>query len=635
MEAELPMRLSKNPWRLAFSAAILLSFVPRFVTMPEHVHGFRETQTALTLLWYKLQGVSIFNYETPLFGPPWKIPMEFPLHQLLAYPWLWLGMDPGHACRLTSLGCFYIAALLLYKICLHQLDDLCAARLSTLIFVWLPYNVAQSVSGLIDPCAVALSLTFLWLFIQWLGSGRIYQLILCITAGVLCALTKITIVAVLIMPFLGLTGMAMRNWWGKSMRTGPRQEILIEYINHNWRKLIGLAFIALIPLLAVLVWTKYCDHVKAASPFTRHLTSESLREWNFGFPGQKLSLKNWGEWLDMWRNFLFPGAFVFVALSALVVIVARPTKSSGVVLFAFSGCLCAVAIFFNLYRHPYYYISLAPFSAIILGVGAAQLVRGRPRWLGCGVLIGCVASTIPLWGNISLGKRYAEGKLGVRQVGEEVRRYTSESDWIISEQPDWYADIAFHSQRKTLIVCAQSLMNGGAGGLASNLRNTRFSTLVTTVRNSELLKSWPYHRMVFSHHGESIYVYKVGSEVLDDEPRRLLLDWGAEIDAAPGSPYTDKEVRVLGVLKPGSRYKLKMIYRANAGSVPYVIMHGGGCEYENLPIHDKLPNTDVDTSCTIEFCVPYGHYIVNPTLVFRNWGQSAAWAVRKVELLSN
>lgn len=43
-------------------------------------HEFRQLQTAVSAHWIKQDGYRL-DYETPLFGPPWSIPMEFPVYQ--------------------------------------------------------------------------------------------------------------------------------------------------------------------------------------------------------------------------------------------------------------------------------------------------------------------------------------------------------------------------------------------------------------------------------------------------------------------------------------------------------------------------------------------------------------------------
>ncbi|MBI2497639.1 MAG: hypothetical protein HYV75_06910 [Opitutae bacterium] len=73
------------------------------------VHSFRQAQTALST--YYLQGNLSLDYITPLFGPPWQIPLEFPLFQICAALCAnWTGLELDAAGRLTS-WLFFISAL--------------------------------------------------------------------------------------------------------------------------------------------------------------------------------------------------------------------------------------------------------------------------------------------------------------------------------------------------------------------------------------------------------------------------------------------------------------------------------------------------------------------------------------------
>src|SRR5580658_9431992 len=46
----------------------------------EDYYGFRQCQTAISTYYTIKDGFKI-NYETPVLGKPWSIPMEFPLYQ--------------------------------------------------------------------------------------------------------------------------------------------------------------------------------------------------------------------------------------------------------------------------------------------------------------------------------------------------------------------------------------------------------------------------------------------------------------------------------------------------------------------------------------------------------------------------
>jgi hypothetical protein len=45
-------------------------------------YGWRQTQTALSA-YFMLHGGPWLAYETPLLGPPWRIPHEIPIYQAL------------------------------------------------------------------------------------------------------------------------------------------------------------------------------------------------------------------------------------------------------------------------------------------------------------------------------------------------------------------------------------------------------------------------------------------------------------------------------------------------------------------------------------------------------------------------
>jgi len=47
---------------------------------PYEFHTFRQTQTAITAEYLE-NGGPFLKYETPVLGPPWSIPFEFPLYQ--------------------------------------------------------------------------------------------------------------------------------------------------------------------------------------------------------------------------------------------------------------------------------------------------------------------------------------------------------------------------------------------------------------------------------------------------------------------------------------------------------------------------------------------------------------------------
>ena len=72
-------------------------------------HEFRQGQTALSAFFIAHDQDYSLAYPTPVFGPPWSIPMEFPLYQW-ATAWLstktqWSIVESARA---LNLACFYL-----------------------------------------------------------------------------------------------------------------------------------------------------------------------------------------------------------------------------------------------------------------------------------------------------------------------------------------------------------------------------------------------------------------------------------------------------------------------------------------------------------------------------------------------
>ena len=73
-------------------------------------HEFRQTQTALSIQFIEKDQNFSLAYPTPVFGPPWSIPMEFPLYQwvaaTLAKHFDWSVAFSG---RVVGIICFYLS----------------------------------------------------------------------------------------------------------------------------------------------------------------------------------------------------------------------------------------------------------------------------------------------------------------------------------------------------------------------------------------------------------------------------------------------------------------------------------------------------------------------------------------------
>ena len=104
--------LLKRHWGsiLAIIAAIVATYVAVFyVKQPLlELEPFRQNWTALTTYWMIQEGWRL-DYQTPILGYPWAIPLEFPIYESIVALVAWMGgfpLDPVG--RIVSF-CFLLA----------------------------------------------------------------------------------------------------------------------------------------------------------------------------------------------------------------------------------------------------------------------------------------------------------------------------------------------------------------------------------------------------------------------------------------------------------------------------------------------------------------------------------------------
>ena len=77
----------KDKWLNTFvTFSIVVALIVWFGSIGQPLidrHEFRQTQTALTALFFEFDLSGFLDYETPVLGAPWSIPFEFPFFQFL------------------------------------------------------------------------------------------------------------------------------------------------------------------------------------------------------------------------------------------------------------------------------------------------------------------------------------------------------------------------------------------------------------------------------------------------------------------------------------------------------------------------------------------------------------------------
>ncbi len=476
--------------RLAWIAFLLalLSLAPRLWNLNSPLvgaHEFRQTQTAITVQTMLEEpgfDFPVLDYETPLFGPPWRVPFEFPTYQLTAATLARLmpGLSVDMACRITALGWFYLSAALLFGLARRQVS-VAFATVTLALYLWSPFAIHWSRAAMIDYCTVALGLGYLALGLWALERPNGASLAGAAIAGSLTAATKATSWpgVALVMGLAFLAAQRRSSAW------------------RSWRALTRPAGIALVlfgvPLVAGVAWTAWADRTKGASEWTRWLTSSAIRTWNFGRWSDRFEL-------DTWSTLSFvPALLVGLALAGPVLRRRQPA----IWRVAWPAALAAAStasIFLNLYVvHDYYQIAVTPFLAVAAAAGLWALAElSRPvRWAAFGALALAAVPYAMLAAPRFEGAMSADWEASSVRLGRLIARVTPPDRWVLVAlgERNWNPSTLYFSHRRGLMLC----------GRDPGEVDPRYATLVCDACPEWLLERFPDRRLEGSLAGHSVY----------------------------------------------------------------------------------------------------------------------------------
>jgi hypothetical protein len=434
------VRLTTSSWEATLvagiAAATVISRIPTLDHTLLEVHAFRQTQTAYTALVFNTDGIDLFNPGPPVLGPPFEVPLEFPLFQALAVIPLKLQLPPDTALRMTGLACFLATALLLYGFVRH-VAGAPAAIAAMIAFVVSPFALLWSRTSMIEYLATAGGVGFAWMTILWREERRPGHAALALGAGAVAMLVKPTTGIFWILPALAWRTPDARRAreWGRSLLSPT------------------LAAIVGIPLLLGLLWTRHADAVKDAHEATRMLTSESLRTWNFGTLDQREMLSNWGTIWNRFADWVIGNPALF-----LLPVSALAAWRSGQRAFWLAIALAVVlppAVFFNLYVvHDYYLVAVTPAAAALVGLGAGWIwsnLAGTPARAiaaACAVVLvfWVLDSTDSYW-----KAAYREDLGRAIPVSKPLKRATDPDELaLVASAGGWSPEYLYYARRRGL-----------------------------------------------------------------------------------------------------------------------------------------------------------------------------------------
>lgn len=403
--------------------------------------GFRQAQTALTT-YFMIGKAPVLAYETPVIGPPWSIPFEFPVYQWIvaalvtAFDW-----PLDQTGRFVSLLFFLLTMLPAWRI-LAWLGIAPSHRwLALSLFVVSPFYIFWSRTFLIESTALFFSVSYLALALPCIDDPRPRRIAAAAFVGILAALVKMTTFAAFLPALLLALAAAML----REGRSGFTLSTLL-------RRAVLVGCVAVLPTLAGVAWTGFADAHKDRNAIGRYLSSTwpGMQKWNFGTFEQRCERKTWGIIFERVDSAL-GDRWVLFGAAAVMLVLGRRRR-------AFLGCLLlfpiAPLLFTNLYYyHEYYSYANHVFllAAVALGLVALLERGGAYQYLAGASLV--IFLVVSVWRHqdyyVPIQERNRDE---LASVGAVVQRVTQPDDVIVVLGCDWSSEVPYSCRRRALAV---------------------------------------------------------------------------------------------------------------------------------------------------------------------------------------
>lgn len=405
-------------------------------------YEFRQLQTALSAFWMQRDGVHL-DYLTPLFGPPWSIPMEFPTYQaIVATVADQSGLPLEQTGRLISL--FFFVAALPAAYDLLGVAGLTPSRrlLALTLVVSSPIYLFYPRTFMIETTALCLAVWFLCALRRTLETRALGWLIAAVLLALFAALTKVTTFVVYAVPGAALTLAAL--WRSHRSGTAPA-----------WQRIGTPALRALLPVVVALAataaWVAHGDAIKHSNPYTGFLASTELNRWNYGTLALRTEPSFWqhiGE--NITRNLLCEGALAI----ALVCVALATARARWTALVCLIGFLTGPLVFANLYHiHDYYYAANALLLVGAAGVALASAwdhphFPAAARWTALGTILALQYYAF----DRSYHYYYWKAAPPPPDLATIARETTPADGVLLISGDDWNPLLPYYAQRRAVMV---------------------------------------------------------------------------------------------------------------------------------------------------------------------------------------
>ena len=396
-------------------------------------HSFRQTQTAIAT-HYIAEGGPILKYETPLLGPPWALPFEFPVYQVVsALVHNFTGCSLESAGRFTAKLFFYLCLIPLYLLALFFGARGVATLVPLTLFLVSPLYLFWSRQFMIESTATFFGLLYLALGLHWNVNRRPAWFAGAIVAGIFAALVKSTSYACYALA-LGLLF---------------SHRVLVKR-QYDFRWLMEAAMLLFWPLAAGVAWAKYTDYLKQQNPLADFITSAALTQWNFGTLAQRLS-KDF--WYMIFRKTIHDsighrtGWMISVALALYW---GRRAKVYWFLTFLF---FAAPLMFTNLHIiHNYYANANGVFLVLAVASLSLGLLAAEKQWLRHAGLALFALTILFSVREFMRQPYYLQQTVNPAPVvmGERLQAVVGKEDVMIIYGWDWDSTLPYFARRRTI-----------------------------------------------------------------------------------------------------------------------------------------------------------------------------------------
>ena len=432
------------------------------------VHGWRQTQTAITA-YYMQRGGPWLRYETPVLGPPWRIPHEFPAYQAVVVTLSSaLGLSLESAGRATALAFFYLTLWGAWLVLPEA--GLAGPRRLLVLALWLlsPLYIFWSRTFMIESTALCLCVFYLLFALRYLSRGRAAAAAAAVLAGGLGAAVKPITVA----PFVVLAGLA---WLGLAARRDSRLRPVVLVVG---------ALVVVSPLGIGWLWQRYADGLKGldTNALAWGIGSKQLfRDWIYGplgsWAGLDVRLRQ-QNWHLLWARAPEVIGHPLVGVAALVGVFVAARRRV-VYLLTLAAFLAHFAVFMPLHiAHPYYMYAAGGLLVAATGLAAVALLEcGDGRRYLAWLLVALFAATAvgTYWTAVLPVQRhdaYRKPAWFIR-LAREVARVTRPDQVLVAFGLDWNPEVPYYAGRKALMWPGWGNASAGSADVANAIANLR------------------------------------------------------------------------------------------------------------------------------------------------------------------